>query len=363
MRLKEVRKILIQKNSILPPKIKHIAVMRLSAMGDVAMTIPVLRALVEQHPEVKITVVSRPFFKPFFDTIPLVSFFAFDEKKRHKGFLGLLRLFQDLKQLKIDAFADLHNVLRSKVVRALFGLTGKKVAAVDKGRAGKKALTRAENKDFKQLPTMFERHAKVFKQLGFSIDLSNPKFPKKSGLSSEISAIIAEDVATLETKLIGIAPFAQYDSKVYPLDLMQEVIDQLAERDDHKILLFGGGRNEIVRLDAIAAPYQNVINMAGKIKLQQELQLISNLEVMLSMDSGNAHIAAMLGIKVVTIWGATHPFAGFSPFNQPEQNALVSDRILFPKLPTSVYGNKKVEGYEDAMRTITVDSVVEALNK
>jgi ADP-heptose:LPS heptosyltransferase len=83
---------------------------------------------------------------------------------------------------------------------------------------------------------------------------------------------------------------------------------------------------------------------------------------MLSMDSGNAHIAAMLGIKVVTLWGATHPFAGFSPFNQPQQNALVSDRNLFPKLPTSVYGNKKVEGYEDAMRKITVDSVVEALN-
>ena len=80
------------------------------------------------------------------------------------------------------------------------------------------------------------------------------------------------------------------------------------------------------------------------------------------MDSGNAHIAAMLGVKVVTLWGATHPFAGFSPFNQPEQNALVSDRILFPKLPTSVYGNKKVEGYEDAMRTITVDAVVKSVS-
>jgi ADP-heptose:LPS heptosyltransferase len=94
--------------------IKHIAVMRLSAMGDVAMTVPVLRAFVNQHPQVKITVISRPFFKPFFEGIPNLSFFAFDEKERHKGFLGLLRLFQDLKHLDIDAFADLHNVLRSK---------------------------------------------------------------------------------------------------------------------------------------------------------------------------------------------------------------------------------------------------------
>ena len=90
------------------------------------MTVPVLRAFVQQNPEVKITVVSRPFFKPFFEGISNVSFFAFDEKQRHKGFAGLLRLFQDLKALNIDAFADLHNVLRSKVVRTLFALSGKK---------------------------------------------------------------------------------------------------------------------------------------------------------------------------------------------------------------------------------------------
>jgi len=331
--------------------------MRLSAMGDVAMTVPVLRAFVKQYPTIQITVVSRPFFKPFFDGIPNLSFFAFDEKERHKGFLGLLRLFSDLKQLKIDAFADLHNVLRSKIVRTLFALSGKKVAAVDKGREAKKALAALENKVFKQLPTMFENQVQVFQKLGFDIDLSNPVFPEKAVLSAEIVSIIGEN----HQKLIGIAPFAQYDSKVYPLDLMKEVIAKLAENPENKILLFGGGKKEIEILDSISSPYQNVINMAGKIKFQQELQLISNLNVILSMDSGNAHIAAMLGVKVVTLWGATHPFAGFSPFNQPLENALVSDREKYPLLPTSVYGNKIIPGYEEVMRTITVDSIVEIL--
>ncbi|TDE31534.1 lipopolysaccharide heptosyltransferase family protein [Flavobacterium ranwuense] len=340
--------------------------MRLSAMGDVAMTVPVLRAFVYQHPEVKITVISRPFFKPFFEGIPNVVFFAFDEKEKHKGFLGLLRLFQDLKCLEIDAFADLHNVLRSKIVRSLFALSGKKSASVDKGRAEKKALTQPENKVFKQLPTMFERHVKVFEQLGFTVDLSSPcvetLFPEKAVLSPEILAIIGQK----NHRLIGIAPFAQYDSKVYPLDLMQEVINQLSESRSfgtaYKILLFGGGKKEIQLLDSLASNKENVINMAGQLKFQQEFQLISNLDVMLSMDSGNAHIAAMLGVKVITLWGATHPYAGFSPFNQPLENALISDRNQFPKLPTSVYGNKKVEGYENAMRTITVDSIIKVLN-
>jgi ADP-heptose:LPS heptosyltransferase len=332
--------------------------MRLSAMGDVAMTVPVLMAFVQQNPEIKITVISRPFFKPFFDTIPNVSFFAFDEKKRHKGFLGLLRLFEDLKTLNIDAFADLHNVLRSKVIRTLFALSGKKAAFVDKGRSEKAALTCPENKIFKPLPTMFERHVKVFGQLGFSVDLSNPTFPEKAVLGKEISILIGENYQ----KLIGIAPFAQYDSKVYPLDLMQQVIDKLADNTTNKILLFGGGKKEIEILDSLSKDKENVVVVAGKIKFQQELQLISNLDVMLSMDSGNAHLAAMLGVKTITLWGATHPFSGFLPFNQLLENALVSDRNLFPKLPTSVYGNKKVEGYEEAMRTISVESVIDKIN-
>ena len=349
-------------NSALSNTVQHIAVMRLSAMGDVAMTVPVLRTFVKQYPAIQFTVISRPFFKPFFDGIPNVSFFAFDEKERHKGFLGLLRLFQDLRVLNIDAFADLHNVLRSQITRKLFALSGKKVAAVDKGRAEKKALTQPENKIFQQLPTMFERHAQVFEALGFPLDLSSQtietEFPKRAVLGAEITALIGENYQ----KLIGIAPFAQYDSKVYPLDLMKEVIAKLAENKEQTILLFGGGKKEIEILNSLAAPFKNVINVAGKIKFQQELKLISNLDVMLSMDSGNAHIAAMLGVKVVTLWGATHPFAGFFPFNQPLENALVSDREKYPMLPTSVYGNKKVEGYDDVMRTILPEKVVSRIH-
>ncbi|NBU80650.1 MAG: lipopolysaccharide heptosyltransferase family protein [Flavobacteriaceae bacterium] len=335
--------------------IQHIAVIRLSAMGDVAMTVPVIRAFVSQNPNTKITLVSRPFFKPFFFGIENVNFFAVDVKGRHKGFLGLIRLHSDLKQLNIDAVADLHNVLRSQILRLLFVLSGKKVAFTNKGRADKKALTRAENKIFKPIKSMVERHVDTFNELGFSIDLSSSKFPQKVNLAEDILKITGEKTTQ---KWIGIAPFAQYDSKVYPHDLMKQVIDKLASDTNAKIFLFGGGKKEVEILNSFANGKGNIINIAGKLKLQQELDLISNLDVMLSMDSGNAHMAAMLGITVITLWGATHPFAGFTPFNQPFENCLVSDREKFPLLPTSVYGNKKVEGYGDAMRTISPEKVV-----
>ncbi|NMH25779.1 glycosyltransferase family 9 protein [Flavobacterium solisilvae] len=328
-------------------------------MGDVAMTVPVIRALVEQNSDVKITVVSRPFFKPFFDGISNVDFFAVDVKERHKGFFGLLKLYSDLKKLNIDAVADLHNVLRSQIIRTLFSLSGKKVAATDKGRAEKRALTRAENKVFQPVKTMVERHVETFKKLGFSVDLSLPSFPEKAILSEEILSVSGKKD---NFKWIGIAPFAQYESKVYPLDLMQKVVDNLALKSNTKIFLFGGGKEETEKLNALSKQRENIVVVAGKLKFNQELQLISNLDVMLSMDSGNAHIAAMLGTKVITLWGATHPFAGFAPFNQPLENCLTADRNQYPLLPTSVYGNKKVEGYEDVMRSISVESIVEKIN-
>jgi ADP-heptose:LPS heptosyltransferase len=338
---------------------QHILVIRLSAMGDVAMTVPVLRAFSLQYPDVQLTVVSRPFFKPFFDDIENVNFFAIDLKERHKGFLGLLRLFSDLRKLNIDAVADLHNVLRSKVVRTLFALSGKKVAATDKGRKDKKELTKLEVKTISPTKSMFERHCETFEKLGFLLDLNLPTFPKKAVLSEEIFAITGKK----EGNWIGIAPFAQYETKVYPIDLMQVVIDELAKNSSNKIYLFGGGNEEIKKLNQLKNNHENVLVVAGKIKFQQELDLISNLEIMLSMDSGNAHIAAMLGVKVITIWGATHPFAGFKPFNQPDDFCITSNREQFPFLPTSVYGNKKVKGYENAMRSILPITIVDKIKK
>jgi ADP-heptose:LPS heptosyltransferase len=329
-------------------------------MGDVAMTVPILRAFSEQYPDVKITMVSRKLYLPFFKGIPNLSFFEMEEKDSHNGFLGLLQMFADLKKLKIDAVADLHNVIRSKLIRILFALGGKSVAHTDKGRKEKALLTKEEDKVFVNLKSMFEQHLETFKKLGFPIDLSKYHVPQKQSLSESALKVVNKKGTY---NWIGIAPFAQYESKIYPLDLMQIVINDLAKLENTKIFLFGGGSKEIELLDELKAQKENTIVIAGKLSLAQEMEVISNLDVMLSMDSGNAHIAAMLGIKTITLWGATHPYAGFSPFNQPLENALVSDSKQYPKLPTSVYGNKIVLGYEDVMRTILPEVVVEKVKQ
>ena len=329
-------------------KPNHILVLRFSAMGDVAMTVPVIRALVEQHPDLKVTVVTRAFFKPFFQGLENTEVFSADLKGKHKGIHGLYKLSKELKVLQFDAVADLHNVLRSKILKFFF--TGKKVVQLDKGRAEKKALTSGKN--FQQLKTTHQRYADVFKALGFEVNLSNPKFPEPLQLSEKMMPFIANR----DAKVIGIAPFAAHKSKMYPLEKMESVIVELSK--DYTIILFGGGDHEVKILNTFQTKYNNVTSVAGKLSIEEELALISNLNLIVSMDSSNAHLAAMLGLKVITIWGVTHPYAGFAPFNQPRDYALLADRTKFPLVPTSVYGNKFPEGYEDAAGSVSVDAIV-----
>lgn len=326
---------------------KHILVIRLSAMGDVAMIIPILKTFTQQYPEIKITVLTREFFTPFFRDLKNIKVFQADVKGTHKGFWGLYKLSKELRKLNIDAIADLHNVLRSNILKLfLFNI---KCIQIDKGRAEKKALISGEK--FRQLKTTHQRYADVFEQLGLKLDLSNPVFPNQSPLSDRIFNIVTKD----SKRWIGIAPFAAYKSKEYPIELMEQVIEELSK--SYKILLFGGGKSEIEALNTIETKYINTINIAGKLTLEEEMDVISNLDLMISMDSGNAHIAAMLGIEVITIWGVTHPYAGFYPFNQKKDNALLANREQFPQIPTSIYGNKFPVGYENAICSITPNDI------
>lgn len=334
----------------------HILVIRLSAMGDIAMTVPVLRVFTRTYPNVKLTVLSRRYAKALFEDIPNVYFLEADVKGTHKG-LGLLKLASEAKDLGIDAVADLHNVIRSKVIRNYLSLAGITTAIIDKGRAEKKLLTSGDARWFKPLESTHQRYADVFAELGYAIDLSTHTFPEKAPLSPRLKNLISPR----QIKPIGIAPFAAYKSKAYPFDLMKEVITILNEKNRFQIFLFGGGHQEVLALKALEIEFENVTNTAGQLTFEEELALISNLDLMVSMDSSNGHLAAMFGIPVITLWGVTHPYAGFTPFLQPEDNQLVSDKTKFPLIPTSVYGNKYPEGYEDAIRSIPVAAVVDKI--
>jgi len=336
---------------------KHLLVIRLSAMGDVAMSVPILAGLSQQYPGVKITILTRGFFTPLFSQIPNVTIFEADVSGKHKGVLGLYKLFKELKQLNITAVADLHNVLRSNVLKLFFKSSRIPFVQINKGRKEKKQLTATTNKKFYQLQTTHERYAVVFAKLGFPIVLEKIALPSKKEISVNTQKFISNDTK----KWIGIAPFAAFSGKMYPLKNMEQVGAKLNNTNKYKVILFGGPDDKVL-LQKWESSYTHAINIAGKISFNEELSLISQLDIMVAMDSGNAHLASIFGIPTITLWGVTHPYAGFYPFRQSMDNAILADRKEFPLIPTSVYGNKFPEGYENVMNTITTDSILKKID-
>lgn len=318
------------KNSI-PQKV---LVIRLSAIGDVAMTVPSIWSVTQNNPDVQITLVSQAFARDIVDQIPGVLFFEVDTKKRHKGIVGLWRLFNDLKRLdNFDAVADLHDVIRSKFVRFLFRMKGIRVVKINKGRKEKSELCRTKNKNLVELKSTFDRYADVFGKLGLTVDDSFDYFFREARLPNEI----AIDLGYKEGHWIGIAPFAKHKGKIYPLEQMEKVIEKLSSNRISKIILIGGGGEEKQILEGWAKKYPNTISIARKYSIANELIVISNLDVLLCMDSANMHFASLVNTPVISLWGATHPFAGFYGWKQNQENAVQVD--LYCR-PCSVYGNK-----------------------
>jgi len=268
----------------------------------------------------------------------------------------LLKLFKTLRKNKIKAVADLHNVLRTKILKLFFKLTFIKVQSIDKGRAERKKLTQKKNKKFKPLTPIHYRYCDVFGRLGFPIDLTNHEYPIQPFLpeNSEEQKILSKSAGK---RIIGIAPFASFAGKSYPLDLMQNVIAYLQK--DHLIYLFGGGENELKQIKVWENAYDNVIDIASPFNLTEQINIITYTDLMISMDSANGHIAANYGVPVLTIWGMTHPFCGFTPFDQGIENSIMIDRNVYPEIPTSVFGNKIPKGYESAFRSIEPKEVIE----
>lgn len=304
------------------PRAEKILVIRFSAMGDVAMTAPVLKAFQQQHTGVELLILSRAFFSPFFADIPNSSFYTFDPKSKHKGFFGLIKLFLELRKQRITAVADLHSNIRSRILSILFLFIGVKSVSLQKGRAEKKQLTRRENKELIPLKQTVKRYAEVFNKLNFPFDLPPNHLENKEAI-------------THTNKWIGVSPFAQHLQKVYPLHKMEKVMLTLANHG-HQLFVFGGTSEEQVIAESWATKHPNVSSVVKKMSLTDELELISKLDVMLSMDSSGMHLAALKNIPVVSVWGATHPYAGFLGYGQSISDTVQID--LYCR-PCSVYGN------------------------
>lgn len=331
-----------------------ILVIRLSAIGDVAMTVPVIYSAAKANPQDSFTVLTQAFLIPVFMNRPAnVDVIGINTKAAEKTLGGLLRFASALVKYDYDIVLDLHNVIRTMIVRSFFRIKGKKIFVVDKARKERKHLTARDHKVFKPLRPVIERYADVFRAAGLNYTETFTSLYESR--AADLSAM--EAVAGTKTgKWIGIAPFAKHRGKIYPVDEMEQVVARLSEHEDYTIFLVGGRGYEEAVLEQWAFQYPRVKSIVGRYTLDNELALISQLDVLLCMDSANMHFASLVGTKVLSIWGATHPYAGFYGYHQNPDNAI---QIDLPCRPCSVFGQKPCfRGDWACMTQITPEMVV-----
>lgn len=301
-------------------------------MGDVAMTAPVVAAVCAANPTVQFDILSTSFFEPFFERMPNLRFLGTDIRREGGSFVALWRLFCRLRGDGggYDMVVDLHDVLRTKILRVLFRLSGARVSVIDKGRKEKRDLVCGRRRV--QLRPMAERYADVFRRAGLVVPAEGrvrAKMPLPSGFGFERQA---GDV------WVGVAPFAQHRGKMYPIGKMRGVVDLLLKRPDARVFLFGGGAEERRAAEELAAGRERCHVLIGKMPLADEMAVMSNLDVMLSMDSSAMHVASLYGVRVVSVWGATHPYAGFLGQGQAAGDCLQRSDLVCR--PCSVFGNR-----------------------
>ena len=338
----------------------RILIYRFSAMGDVVMLLPVLKGLLESNEELEIHLLTQPFLFPVFRGIDRLHLVASDLKGRHKGVRGLYRLYRQLKkEINPDQVFDLHQVLRTHVLNFFFRRGGYLVHCFQKGRKEKKEAV--HNKLHQQLPSTIDRYAAAFSSAGYRFIMPKPPlFPKTS--KTEALALLEINPAE-RTVLIGIAPFAKHRQKVWGRDKIQELLALLNDRiPQSKVILFGGGKAETEVLNELADHYSNCLVAGHYLKFDDELKLLPHLDVMISMDSANMHLAAMAGVPVVSVWGATHPSLGFAPYHQSGDNLIQYNGHEIDCRPCSVFGNKKcIYGDVRCMKYIPVNQVAERI--
>lgn len=343
-------------------KKEHILVIRFSALGDVAMAVPVVYSLAKQHPDIRITVLSRNMARPLFENLaPNVGFMGADLKGEYRGIRGLNALYRRLTAKQFTAIADLHSVLRSEFLRMRFNMSNCKVAHINKHRKGRRKLTSIDNRQLSQQPTTFQNYVEVFEQLGYSINIQFTSiFPSEGGDLSMLPATM--NTKNAGEQWIGIAPFAAHEGKIYPTHLMHQVIAQLTQQHPQaRIYLFGRGEKEDKYFTEWCQEFPTCTYVSQHIdSMYEELILMSHLEVMLSMDSANMHLASLTGIPVVSVWGATHPLAGFMGWNQSKDNAIQADLDC---RPCSIFGQKPCKrGDYACLNLIKPETIVEKIN-
>ena len=309
-------------------------VVRLSSLGDVILTTSVLPALKEAGYEVHFLT-----FRPFGEVLrgqPFVDRVIEVEKEKLRGFSRIRDFARELPPF--DVGFDLHDVLRTKVLRKFFPFRFYVYP--------KKAFLRRLMVVFKPFKSRWlyvpELYAEALKKAGIEIKNPRPYLFIDERLKKRVSPLVPENAFV-------VAPGARWKTKRYPIERFGKVVELLKKRGFSPVVVGGKEEEEAGRFLEI----KGAISLCGKLSIMESVAAISLSLGVISNDSAVVHMARAVKKPVVAIFGPTHPAFGFAPY--PDEGAPLTRNL--PCSPCSLHGKTRCR--EQKCFEIEPETVVE----
>ena len=257
-------------------------IIRFSTLSNVAMAVPVVASLSKRYPDDKFIVAGKKELSAMFEQMPNVEFYEVNNRLNWRGVVDLWRELRD----RVDSVIDLQFVRRTRVFDLLMLASGKRVTRVHYGRI-RKQLIIWFGIGRKNMPNEFDRYRDAFRRAGLETDTDFTALP----VNRRAAKVVAQRFGEKKGRWIGIAPFAKSKSNMLPYNVTKEVIQQLSGDEQTRVFLFGAGEIECEMLRQWASVFPRTESIAGSLKLEEELELMRQLNVMICMDSANQHLS------------------------------------------------------------------------
>ncbi|MBA3346891.1 MAG: lipopolysaccharide heptosyltransferase II [Gemmatimonadales bacterium] len=327
----------------------HILVVRFSAIGDILLTTPLLRALRARYPAAWITALTKEQYLPLLSHNPHVnevigigsgeSFRQVAERLRRAGYTHRL---------------DLHGSLRSLALRRL--VPGRWTTYSKRRLA--RALLIATKRDFycADVPVA-ERYFEAAAQLDVRPDGASPEFFLSPEAPSDASSWLMRTGAGARS-LVAIAPGAAHATKRWPVGHWIELTRRLTS-SEASVVVLGGSEDVTIAKAIVAGAGPRVFTAAGQLTLQQTGALLQRASALVCGDTGVMHMATAVGTPVVALFGPTVRQLGFFPYRA--RRATVVERDLGCRPCTAQGSSRCPLGHHRCMREIVPAAVTATL--
>ena len=320
---------------------RKILVIRLSSLGDIVLTQSVVQALRNEFPDAQVHYLTKRVYLPIVEMFNCVDEIHYWENK--------YSLLKNLKILKFDLAIDLHSKFNTFIIKCF--ISAKRTVTYTKKHLLRRRIVKKRTN--KTISSTIALYFTALKKIGLESKVSAPNlFPANNEVMPEIFP------ASDKIKYIGLFPGALHKTKQYPVDQLAEFIDSVPTEWNCQFLTFGSKVEKYLGNELNSLTKTNIIDLCGKLDLQQLVFAINKMDAVITNDSGPMHIAAALQKPQIAIFGSTHPKLGFAPMNE-KAIMLFAD---LPCQPCSLHGGKKCPiKHFNCMKSIAAEQILNSL--